>query len=46
MEGKLAGHLIQAGNSVTLDGALVPPSDQQNIREILYGEPAPVAAAR
>lgn len=46
MEGKVAGHLIQSGSSVTLDGAEIPPSDEQNIREILYGESAPVAVAR
>jgi hypothetical protein len=46
IEGKFSGHLVQAGSSVTLDGSVVAPSNQQNIREILYDEPAPVAAAR
>jgi hypothetical protein len=46
IEGKIAGHLVQTGSRVTLDGIVVEPSNQQNIREILYGESAPVAAAR
>jgi hypothetical protein len=37
-------HLVQRGSSVTIDGQELAPSDEQTIREILYGEPGRVAA--
>lgn len=39
-------NLIQAGSIAVVNGVTLPPSDAQNIREILYGESAPVSAAQ
>ena len=39
-------NLIQEGSTAVVNGVTLPPSDAQNIREILYGESAPVSAAQ
>jgi hypothetical protein len=39
-------HLIQVGSLAVVDGVTLPPSDMQNVREILYDESAPVSAAQ
>jgi hypothetical protein len=39
-------HLIQLRSQATVAGAALPPSDQQNVRAILYGESDSVAVQR
>lgn len=45
-EGMEPRNLIQEGSVAVVNGVTLPPSDAQNIREILYGESAPVSAAQ
>jgi hypothetical protein len=45
-EGMELRNLIQEGSIAVVDDVTLPPSDAQNIREILYGESAPVSAAQ
>ncbi len=46
LEKMAADNLIQVGSQVAVDGVELPASDEQNIRKILYGQSAPVAAQR